>query len=84
MAIFRNYLVSKFEIPEESRSDNAIKEIINTKEIGSDLCGKITSIFTQAEQIRFSGEEVTKSKFETITWSAQTCIEKLKNNNTIN
>lgn len=79
ITVFRHYLTHKFEIDDELKG-NLSDIIINVSRQGIDnnTCRDIKNIFEQAEQLRFSGTEVSFDKFELVYGNIEGIINKCK------
>ncbi|MFC1477099.1 BatD family protein [candidate division KSB1 bacterium] len=79
ITVFRKYLTDKFAIPVEKRTGQALSEFFYETGIDDTLIQKIDSILEEAEQLRFSGADITLEKFETMLGSVETCIRQCRN-----
>ncbi|KPK89377.1 hypothetical protein AMJ80_09875 [bacterium SM23_31] len=75
IAEFRHFLIKKFDIPQDRKSDALIIETITESGIEENIIKKIHAIFIQAEQIRFSGKDIENDDFELVYGAVESCIE---------
>jgi len=71
---FRKYLFLKFSIPEDSKSDKQIINVLEESRVNEEIISKINQIFEQSVQIRFSGKDVKDDDFEKIYDAVEKCI----------
>lgn len=75
VAEFRRFLIKKFDIPQDRKSDALIIETISESGVEENIIIKIHTIFEQAEQVRFSGKDIKNDDFELIYGAVESCIE---------
>jgi hypothetical protein len=82
---FRTYIIQHCSVPEGGRTDKEIIAILTESGSDENLLNQIRTIFEQAEQLRFSGSEITESQFESIYSAIISFIEKraLQENKTV-
>ena len=75
VAEFRHFLIKKFDIPQDRKSDALIIETISESGVEESIIAKIHTIFEQAEQVRFSGKDIKNDDFELIYGAVESCVE---------
>jgi hypothetical protein len=78
VSLFRGYVIEKFDIPLENRSDNSLIEFLYGIKTDEDIIQQIRSIFDSAEQLRFSGAEVMANEFELTLGSVEAGISRIQ------
>ena len=71
---FKNYLVMKFRIPEDSKSDKQVINVLEESGVDEEIISIVQEIFEYAERMRFSGKDVNDDDFEKIYGAVEKCI----------
>lgn len=78
VSVFRGYVIEKFDIPAENRSDSSLIEFLYSVKTDEDIIQQIRSILDNAEQLRFSGAEVMANEFELTLGSVEAGISRIQ------
>ena len=71
---FRNFLLQKFKIPDDCKTDELIVKTIRGADVDEEIIAQVQTIFERAEQLRFSGKEVKDDDFELLYGAVESCV----------